>query len=88
MSGGSFDYLYSKEALDMDELGRMAGELEALERKGVPGAALAAAQTRALVLKYDHPLRKVWKAVEWWRSCDWGEGDVYSELAAFVKVDR
>lgn len=94
MSGGSFNYLCFKDAEDIfgysgrEELRRMVEELQAM-----PGAEDVAAdaatalaivdyQTLRLQAHLDH-LHEVFKAVEWWRSCDYGEDDVKEAIAAY-----
>jgi hypothetical protein len=76
MSGGSFDYLYSKESLPADDLRAMAQALAVLsadEREGPLGPLASAARATALLaLPHEHHLREVWKAVEWWQSHDIG----------------
>lgn len=67
MSGGSFDYLYSKSLTpEAHYLRDMADELYGL---GFPDAARA---TLSFIAEPPDALREVWRAVEWWRSNDYG----------------
>ena len=65
MSGGSYNYLYSKVS-NIDDLEPMADRLDEL---GYPSLAN---RTRDL-MDVDSPLLKAWKAVEWLDSFDWDE---------------
>lgn len=97
MSGGSFNYLYqwAEGWKDMacglgdrpSDLDRMAAEIRALQQKH-PGVATKAAEDVALLEWLLHQcqvvgqrLAPVFKAVEWWRSSDWGEDSVVAALA-------
>lgn len=77
MSGGSFDYLYLKDAAQMcqakEHLRNMAAELQDI---GAGQAYRDTAHILALVEELeravdDNPLMQVWHAIEWWKSCDW-----------------
>jgi len=82
MSGGSYDYLYSR---DSDELFGYSGVLEEMaDRLAKLGYADAAAQETLWILlemrafqnrinTVKDRLRDVWQAVEWWDSCDSNE---------------
>lgn len=86
MSGGSFEYLVYQDNPRGDLVVRMAEELDALAAEGVEGAAEAAARTREyLQPEQDEPVREVWRAVEWWRSCDWGRDQVEDALRDFLR---
>lgn len=88
MSGSSYEYLYFNSVSDMLT---KYGALEQLERmckrlEGLSYAKLAAAKSRrvqdrltkleASIQKNLDDLHDVWRAVEWWDSGDWGEGEV------------
>lgn len=83
MSGGSFNYLYCKDA---DDLLHQRDDLQAMydELTGLPYATKAAGQTFAVIELLNrfereaqalltNDLQEVWKAVEWWKSCDASE---------------
>lgn len=87
MSGGSYDYLYTKdigEALDSQSLQRMADRLA-----GLGYANDAATETASLLeLKREAEgrmarLKYLWEAVEWWDSCDWGEDEFREALEEY-----
>jgi hypothetical protein len=96
VSGGSFNYLYlAEDPGSREDTDHMIFELEALAAEGVPGAALAAAETRIVRAQGraeqekswavpEDPLRSVWHDVEWWRSADYGRDQVVDGLAAYV----
>lgn len=93
MSGGSFNYLCH--TWDLDTLMDKRGDLEemASELAGLGYAQDAARETEELVVLLRQwevratvrieRLREVWKAVEWWRSCDYGEDQVREALAEY-----
>ncbi len=82
MSGGSWDYLYSKE---LDELLNRKGSIQQMADKlAMLGYAPdAASETMDLLLtlrmfecRLDamlDRLRPIWKGIEWWDSADWSE---------------
>ena len=92
MSGGSFNYLYSKDVLDLiadiENIKRMG---EALEKLGYAND--VAAQTYILYDCFKHfivraeqktgHLSSVWKAMEWWKSCDISESDFKDVLVKY-----
>lgn len=87
MSGGSYDYLFTRvHALD-DQRGML--ENMAVRLEGLPYAADAAAQTRRVLRLVDaagalaDSLTDVWRAVEWWGSGDSGETAVARECGAY-----
>lgn len=93
MSGGSFNYLFS--ALDLGDVISQRYSLEemAAELASLGYAADAARETEELLVLIRQwevrtelrvsRLRDVWKAVEWWRSCDSSEAAVHEALAAY-----
>lgn len=92
MSGGSFEYLYRKDADDLFAstctLQEMADELASLG--WAEDAAADAYDLLAIVttqkVRVDAALKRlsgVFKAVEWWRSMDWGEDRVREALAEY-----
>lgn len=93
MSGGSYNYLcWARDLEDLngkrDTLREMADRLA-----GLGYAQDAAAETEELLVMLQQwevratvraaRLAEVWKAVEWWDSCDSGEDDVRGALAAY-----
>lgn len=92
MSGGSFNYLYAK---DPYEFIRIPSELEDMRDTlaGLGYAHDAARETDELLIKLRHiqviaetrlaRLGEVWKAVEWWKSCDTDEASVKAALAKY-----
>lgn len=93
MSGGSFNYLCH--AFDFEDLIAKRGSLEdmATELAGLGYAQDAARETEELLTLLRQwevrssvrveRLREVWKAVEWWRSCDYSEDQVHEALAEY-----
>ena len=91
MSGGSYNYLYMQDAVEigyehLHRLRDMADRLEGL------GAVMAAADTRRLVNHIEETsrllpdeLRAVWKAVEWVDSCDSVWGDVSAKVIGYTR---
>lgn len=94
MSGGRYDYLFTKDPEQLFEyietVERMADRLA-----GLGYAQDAARETQELLLLLRQAIvrievRKqrlagVWHAVEWWDSMDSGEGDVKEALAEYRK---
>lgn len=93
MSGGSFNYLCH--SFDLDDLIDKRGDLEAMsEALAALGYAQdAARETEELLVMLRQwevratvrveRLREVWKAMEWWRSCDYGEDEFQEALTAY-----
>lgn len=92
MSGGSYNYLCHKEATDLFEA---EGDLEGMSSRlaGLGYAKDAARETEELLLilrqvrvriqaRADR-LNRIWRAVEWWDSCDVGEDAVKEALAKY-----
>lgn len=78
MSGGSFNYLYSQDPYEADDLNDMADDLRS---RGMHSAERA---TRSLIpRKASKELAELWKAVEWHRSCDSSEAEVARAFVAF-----
>lgn len=94
MSGGSFNYLYQAEFgfQRRDDLVAMRNELHAITRDiNVPArerqlADFAYNETADLLeqLEPSESLREVWRAVEWWRSCDYSKDQVIEALSNYV----
>ena len=93
MSGGSYNYLCH--TWELDRLLAHESNLDAMSKRlaGLGYADDAARETEDLLLllrqwknrataRLDR-LRPVWKAVEWWDSCDWGEDSVHEALAEY-----
>lgn len=88
MSGGSFNYLYTR----VRSLGEQREDLESmalvLERQ--PCAPEAAAATRRCLTLIDEAealaqtLDDVWYAVEWWQSGDRGKDDARKAVEAYI----
>ncbi len=92
MSGGSFDYLCFRDASDLLASERKVQEMaDALAKSGY--ADDAAKETQALLLEIRAArnrlqasidrLAPVWKAMEWWGSCDTSEDDFKKALAGY-----
>lgn len=93
VSGGSFNYLCH--SWDLSDLVSKRSHLEAMaeELERLSWAKDAAKETRHLVADLNaievrvevalERLRPVWKAVEWWRSCDWSEDQVREAVTEF-----
>lgn len=84
MSGGSYDYLYSKDLLENTraDLEMMADRLHELGHLGPEIA------TRKIVLACEvgAELRDVWRAVEWLDSSDGGAAVVALEAARWAEA--
>lgn len=93
MSGGSFNYLCH--TWDLPDLITKQSDLEDMSKAlaALGYAKDAARETEELLVilrqwevqagvRLDR-LRDVWKAMEWWRSCDWGEDDLREALAEY-----
>jgi len=91
MSGGSYDYLCFKEThdiLESSEIEKMAKDLSELGY-----AEDVAKETYAFILHlkarevlteaYLDRLKPVWKAMEWWQSCDWNEDTLKKTIAEY-----
>lgn len=92
MSGGSYDYLCFKDPgeliEDASELARMQDRLAGLgyaKDAAVETAHLLARirQFSILVEVASERLQEVWKAVEWWDSCDYSEEQVKEALVEY-----
>lgn len=93
MSGGSFNYLCHKVASDLLQGGREDLEhmIDALAALGyAPDAARESAtvlaEVRAVEVRLDAQLQRlsgVWRAMEWWQSCDTSEQDFKRALAEY-----
>lgn len=94
MSGGSYDYLCHSEPREL--FGRLGTiETMASDLAELGYAQDAAKETEELLLLLRqiemrlevrfYRLQPIWKAMEWWRSCDWGEDDVKAALAEYRK---
>lgn len=93
MSGGSYNYLCH--AWDLDKLLEQEHDLQAMAARlaGLGWAKDAARETEELLVLLRQwqvaadvrveRLKDVWKAVEWWDSCDWSEDRVRSALAEY-----
>lgn len=92
MSGGSYNYLCGKSSEDIIEA---EGDLQRMSDRlaGLGYAPDAAKETEELILiirqfrnRVDariYRLGKVWQAVEWWDSADWGEDSLKEALAKY-----
>jgi hypothetical protein len=103
MSGGSYEYLYCKEAEDFlspgtqEILGRMVARLRELEVPQVADCTerlLLSAQSIGRMIdrmgiQMTYPLREVWKAVEMLDSHDWGPESVDKAYRMYLEfLDR
>jgi hypothetical protein len=94
MSGGSYEYLCFKDGEDLfgDQVDR---NMQAMADRlaGLGYAQDAAQETQWLLLEIrasanriqtaKNRLEKIWRAVEWWDSCDSSEDGVKNALAAY-----
>lgn len=93
MSGGSYNYLCHVQ--DLEDLRSHRYDLEEMASRlaGLGYAQDAARETEELLLLLRQwevraaarleRLTEVWKAVEWWDSCDSGEDEVRAALAKY-----
>lgn len=93
MSGGSFNYLCH--TWDLGDIVGKTGDLEAMSQAlaGLGYAKDAARETEELLVILRQwevqtsvrleRLREVWKAMEWWQSCDYSEDQVREALAEY-----
>jgi hypothetical protein len=77
MSGGSFNYLHEAFVDHDASLRDMADELRHLGFHDI------ARETESYVFDPPDALRKVWKAVEWWRSNDSSKEDAAETVRAY-----
>lgn len=101
MSGGSFNYLCYKDNEDLlssSVLEDLASMVEALY---VEGFDVEARETQCVIGRIEYikqviegigsdEIRKVWKAMEWFRSCDWSKSMVVrasQEFRATINQD-
>jgi hypothetical protein len=94
MSGGSFNYLFCKDAPDFfgyaprEDLERMAaaltdaGDAEDAARETEEILAIIAGTERRVDARLER-LRGVWKAMEWWKSGDGGEDGLRAALTKY-----
>jgi hypothetical protein len=89
MSGGSFDYLCYKDGAEAVMSSALTDMIAELYRE-FPDSS-AANDTAALLALRDAINRKVsalqdvWKAVEWWRSCDWSRERAVEAVAEYER---
>lgn len=93
MSGGSFNYLCH--SWDLNDIVGKLGDLEAMSQAlaGLGYAQDAARETEELLVILRqwqvqtevrlHRLTPVWKAMEWWQSCDSSEDGFREALAEY-----
>lgn len=93
MSGGSYNYLC--DAQDLEDLHNRRHDLRDMADRlaGLGYAQDAAAETEELLVLFQQweirasvrlkRLADVWKAIEWWDSCDSSEDRVREALAAY-----
>lgn len=91
MSGGSFDYLYLKDAQQIcaakEDLREMADTLRGFGankawRDTVRVLTLVESLEQAMD---DRPLMDVWHAIEWWKSADWAMVDAAVVAGAYPR---
>jgi hypothetical protein len=96
MSGGSYDYLYCKDVGDLingeggGNLERMADCLAQLgyaddAAKETLEVLLEIRQARNRIDTRTKRLSEVWRAIEWWDSCDSSEDGLLNALATYRK---
>ncbi len=89
MSGGSYNYLYSKDLDENeDDIERL---VERLRMLGHDDAAARAAHAAASLRRADEIRREmqdVWQAVEWNESGDWGEESVAKAVKRWGEATR
>lgn len=101
MSGGSYDYLFSKDARDLVEhyadgdhgaMARMIARLRTLDGDDVADELVEAQLLiRAALRRVDVIVGRcapTMKAVEWLDSCDWSEDAVAAALAEYRGLDQ
>jgi len=76
MSGGAFNYLYSKFELPNDEMESLLGYLV---HRGHSDKAQAIVDVYHDITKKLERLQPLLKAVEWWASADWSEEQFLEE---------
>lgn len=90
MSGGSFNYLCYKDAGELvsssrQDLNEMVSALDALgsDAKEIADRTRAIPDRIAEIQAEIDALSDVWKAVEWWQSCDWSRERVFVEIGRY-----
>lgn len=89
MSGGSYAYLFTKDAGELHPEGAVADMADRLA--GLAYAAKAAADTKRIIQKFEEiqelvdGLRDVWYAVEWWDSADGSEDKVRKAVSEYAR---
>jgi len=93
MSGGSYNYLFSKTGENIDEARQDMSEM--LDRLVELGYLEAAKETQDAISILDlfklkiqekiDRLSKVWKAVEWYDSNDWEEDEIEKAIEEYRK---
>lgn len=93
VSGGSFNYLDI--AVDCNGLDGRQADIEemarALETEGFPEAAQATREVLVMMERtanHARSLAKVWHAVEWHYSADWGKDDMREEIQKWTDAQR
>lgn len=89
MSGGSFNYLCFKSPGEAIESGSLADMFTVLYRE-FPNSYAASHTARLLAVRDElrrrvEELHDVWRAIEWWKSCDWSREDAERAVAAYDK---
>ena len=93
MSGGSYDYLYCIDATDLFDKKKTIEEMrDRLVQLECPAAAKQTEKLLELLERFEIILRarqesleKMWQAVEWLDSGDWGPDQVKEEYDAFCR---
>jgi hypothetical protein len=80
MSGGSFNYLYRRDALDEEDVRALVGMAKVATECGANADAVAAlvelsGMLRNVFARRDE-LANLLQAIEWYKSCDWSAGQV------------
>lgn len=97
MSGGSFNYLYCKDAADLMQGHHEDFEymLDALAATGYANdvaqeTAWLMNELRAASIRIEAKIKRLegpWHAMEWWKSCDWSENDFKRAVAEYRGID-
>lgn len=86
MSGGSFEYMCWQDWHPTED--QLVAMVDAIEQ--IAPYSEAARQTRGLLARLRQidasGLRDVWRAVEWWKSGDWGEDQAVEEIERFAAL--
>lgn len=94
MSGGSFNYLCFVDPGELlgrsEDLGHMVAELRALgyDARDVADRTEALLKLRDQIAAEMEALAGVWKAMEWWQSCDSSKEQVFIAIGEYRERER